>query len=227
MFLQYFAEFQRIGFYFRAQLDQVELVIAVKDDHLVVAVRHHDASDLEVQALGAVDLLGGDVDEREAEVSLQLGEDADVFVVVDQVETEHFLLFLQVGEHESVGVAFAEVFEGEGGVGLGGRAHCVQDVVVQHQVFEVFEAGDLLILSEAVDDLLVFGEHVVEDDLFAENVHDFVVVDGLRAGEGGGLVKPEALFEGESYSVLQVAAFVEHGFAFLSRWGGTSREVRD
>lgn len=221
------AELQRNGFHLQSDRDHIELVLGVENDDLVVGEGHDYPLEFKVDALGAIDFFRTDLNEGKPVVSLQFGEDADEFAVVDQIEKDHPFFLLEVGHDVSLAVAFAEVLDDEGGVDLAGGVEGVEDVVVQHHVLEVFEAGDLLLLPEVIHDLLILGQHVVEDNLLAQDVDDLVIVDAVGTRDGVVLIVAEALFKSEAHAVLQIAAVVEHGFAFLNKVWRTNLEPRE
>lgn len=86
-----------------------------------------------------------------------------------------------MGKNVSIVVPFAKIFEDENGICFGGSSQGVEDVIVQHHVLEVLEAGDLFILAESIDNSLYFCQHVVQDNLFSQRIYNFIVVDGLGA----------------------------------------------
>jgi hypothetical protein len=146
--------------------------------------------------------------------------------IIDELKSDDCLVFLKMRKNITIDVSFAKVFKDKDGVGLRGRSQSVEDVVVKHDVLKVFETTDFLILPESVNDSLYFGKHIIEQDLFAEGIDDFVVVDGLRAGEGGVLIESEAFLEGEPHAVLEVASLIKHGLSFLNDARHTILELR-
>ena len=98
--------------------------------------------------------------------------------------------------HELLLVSLAEVLDDERGVDLVGGVEGVEYVVVEHEVLIVLEAGDVLLLPDAIDDLLVFREEIIQDDLLAQDVDDLIIVDALCTVYLAVLVEAESLLEG-------------------------------
>jgi len=73
---------------------------------------------------------------------------------------------------------------------------------------------------------LILSQHVVKDYLLAQNVHDFVVIDGLSAKEAGILIESESFLERNSDSVLQISPLIKHRFSLLVSRKVTSLEPR-
>ena len=78
----------------------------------------------------------------------------------------------------------------------------IKNIVIKNVVVKVFETCDFFILSESVDHLLIFSEHIIENYLFAENIDNFVVVNRMSAIEGRCLIEAESFLERKSYSIL-------------------------
>ncbi len=107
-----------------------------------------------------------------------------------------------MGQNVFLGLVFRIVFGDDWGIGF---VHCVdwvENVVVKHEVFKVEERGDFLLLVDLFNNFLVLGQHVVLDDLLTQQVHDFIVIDGVSwAVDGWILVEAESSFEAELDSV--------------------------
>lgn len=90
----------------------------------------------------------------------------------------------------------AEVLDDESGVDLVGGVERVEYVVIEHEIFIVLEAGDVLLLSDAIDDLLIFCEEIIQNYLLAQDVDNLIVIDALGTVYLAALVETESLLEG-------------------------------
>jgi hypothetical protein len=183
--LQNLSEFQRTGLGLRSQLHQVKLVLSIHDDDFIVAEGDQHTLNCKIETLRRADFLGCGINEGEPLNALKLRQNGDLFVIIDKFKRHSSFFFFEMGQYVTMGVPFTEIFEHEDRISLGRRSQGVQNVVVQNHVLEIFEAGDVFVLAEAIDDFLNFGQHIIEQNLFAEGIDDFVVIDGLGAGECG------------------------------------------
>lgn len=93
-------------------------------------------------------------------------------------------------------MTLAEIFDHQSGVNLIGGVDSIEDVIVQHQILVILEASDLLLLADTIDYFLILGQHIVKDDLLAQNVDDLIVINALGTADIGILVEPETFLKG-------------------------------
>lgn len=130
---------------------------------------------------------------------------------------DDFLLFLQMRHYILLTQPFAVILSYNWRVCF---VHCVYRinyVIVEHEVFEVNEGSDFLILIDWVDDFLVLSEHVVLDDLLAHEVNYFIVVDTVSGRvQRRVLHEPKPSLERQFDSIEKLrACLIEHWFSFL------------
>lgn len=123
-------------------------------------------------------------------------------------------------------MTFAKIFYHQSGVDFIGGVNGVENIVIQHEILIVLETSDILLLSNTVDNFLIFCEHIVKHNLFAQNIDYFIVVDALRTADVNVLVESKTFLEGESDTILQVASFIEHWLSFLNENFFTSLDPR-
>lgn len=99
-------------------------------------------------------------------------------------------------------MTFTKIFNHQSRVNFVGGIYGVENIVIQHKIFVILKAGDILFLSDAIDYLLVFSEHIVKDDLLAQNIDYLIIVDALRTTNITVLVEPKSLLEGKLHTVL-------------------------
>jgi len=114
-------------------------------------------------------------------------------MIVYQLNKYHFLFFLEVRHNEFMRVSFTEIFKDQSWINLALGMQGVNNVVFEHQIFEKLEVSYFLLLTELIDQALIFCKHVVKDYLFSKHINYFIIVDGL------GTVQIQILIIAESF----------------------------
>jgi hypothetical protein len=94
---------------------------------------------------------------------------------------------------------FAEVLCDNRGITLVKRVCGVDNVVVQHDIFEIFEESYIFLLTNAINHSLVFSQNIIEYYLLRQNVNYFIIVNTVSTIiDIRVLNEPESFFKGES-----------------------------
>lgn len=95
---------------------------------------------------------------------------------------------------------------------------CVHNVIIQHEIFEVHERCDLLLLIDLIDYFLVLSQHIILNDLLPKQVDNFIIIDTVRRTLNGGiLIETKTSLKGQLDSIEEyITGFIKHGFSFLN-----------
>ena len=82
-----------------------------------------------------------------------------------------------MSKHISIVISFTKIFKHKDGVGLVGRTKSIKDVIVQHDVLEVLEASNLLILPKAIYHFLHLSQYIIQNNLLPKRIYYLIVID--------------------------------------------------
>jgi hypothetical protein len=115
-------------------------------------------------------------------------------------------------------LVLAEVLGHDRGIAFVESVCRVDNVVVQHDILEIFEESYIFLLPDVVYDPLVLCQDIVKHDLLCQNVDYFIIVDAMRAVvDHAVLNKAESFLKGDFNSIEDVASLIKHGLSFLHK----------